>query len=50
MDQRCTNDTTFWYNKDLDENLAWLTKKTEDWKSNNRNLTFPPHIVNMIEL
>ena len=31
----------FWYYKDLDENLAWLTQKTEEHKSNNRNLVFP---------
>ena len=37
-------------NEDLDENLAWLTQKTEDPKSNKGNLTFPPHTVNMTEL
>ena len=37
----CTNDTMFWYYKDLDENLAWLTQKTEEHKSNKRNLVFP---------
>ena len=36
--------------KDLDENLAWLTQKTEDLKSNKGNLTFPPHTINVIEL
>ena len=37
--------------KDLDENLAWLTQKIEDLKSNKENLTFPrTHIVNVIEL
>ena len=36
--------------KDLDENLAWLTQKTEDPKSNKGNLTFPPHTINVIEL
>ena len=41
--------------KDLDENLAWLTQKTEDPKSNKGNLTPPPpppptHTVNLIEL
>ena len=36
--------------KDLDKNLAWLTQKTEDPKSNKGNLTFPPHTVNMTEL
>ena len=37
-------------NEDLNENLAWLTQKTEDPKSNKGNLTFPPHTVNMIKL
>ena len=37
--------------KDLDENLAWLTQKIEDPKSNKENLTFPrTHTVNVIEL
>ena len=26
----------------MDENLEWLTQKTEDPKSNKGNLTFPP--------
>ena len=34
----------------MDENLEWLTQKTEDLKSNNGNLTFAPHTVNAIEL
>ena len=34
----------------MDENLEWLTQKTEDPKSNKENLTFPPHTVNVIEL
>ena len=34
----------------MDENLAWLTQKTEDLKSNKGNLTSPPHTVNVIEL
>ena len=29
--------------KDLDENLAWLTQKTEDPKSNKGDLTPPTH-------
>ena len=33
--------------KDLDKNLAWLTQKTEDPKSNKGNLTFPTQIVNV---
>ena len=32
----------FQYNKDMDENLAWLTQNTEDPKRNKGNLTFPP--------
>ena len=35
---------------DLDENLPWLTQKTEDPKSNKGNLTFPPNTVNVNEL
>ena len=34
----------------MDQNLAWLTQKTEHPKSNNENLTFPTHTVNMIQL
>ena len=37
-------------NKDLDENLPWLTQKSEDLTSNKGNLTFPLHTVNVIEL
>ena len=29
MDQKCTNDIRFSYNKDMDENLEWLTQNTE---------------------
>ena len=36
--------------KDLDENLAWLTQKTEDPKSNKGNLTPPPTPPTLIEL
>ena len=50
MDQKCTNNTRFQYNKDLNENLAWLIQKTEDPKSNKGNLTFPTHTVTVIEL
>ena len=50
MDQKCTNDVRFWYNKNLNLNLAWLTQKTEESESNKENLTFPSHTVNMIEL
>ena len=62
MDQKFINDTRFYYKtwirtwmetliktKDLDENLPWLTQKTEDPKSNKGNLTFT-HTVNVIEL
>ena len=35
--------------KELDENLAWLTRITEDPKCNEGNLTFLSHIVNVIE-
>ena len=60
MDQKFTNDTRFYYKTwmrtlmeiliDLDENLPWLTQKSEDPTSNKGNLTFPPHTVNVIEL
>ena len=50
MDQKCTNDIRFQYNKNLDQNLAWVTQKTEEPKSNKKNLTFPSHTVNMLEL
>ena len=50
MDQKCTNDIRFQHNKNLDQNLAWLTQKTEEPKSNKGNLTFPSYTVNMIEL
>ena len=39
MDQKYTNDTVFKYYKDLNENLAWLTQKTEGKKSNKENFT-----------
>ena len=34
----------------MDQNLAWLTQKTEDPKSNKGNLIFSTHIVSMIEM
>ena len=34
----------------MDENLEWLTQKTEDLKSNKGNLTFPTHALNVTEL
>ena len=40
MDQKYTNDTMFKYYKDLYENLAWLTEKTEELKSNKGNFNF----------
>ena len=43
MDQKCGNDTRFYYNKDMDENLELVTQNTEDPKSNKGNLTSPPH-------
>ena len=48
MDQECTNDTR--YNKELDDNLEWLTQKTKVSKSNKENLTFPTNTENVIEL
>ena len=36
--------------ENVDENLTWLTQKTEDPKYNKGNLTFPPHTVNVIKL
>ena len=44
MDQKCANDTMFQYCKDLDQNIAWLTQKTEESKCNKGNFTFPTHI------
>ena len=50
MDQKCANDFRFKYKKNVDQNPAWLTQKTEEPKSNKGNLTFPSHTVNMTEL
>ena len=36
--------------KDLDENLAWLTQKTEDPKAIKGTLLLHTHTVNVIEL
>ena len=36
--------------KELDANLAWLTQKSEEPKSNKGNFTFPIHTVNIIEM
>ena len=42
MDQKYTNDKCFSiYYKDLDENLAWLTQKTEEEKVIMETLLFP---------
>ena len=40
MDQKCTNDIRFQYNKNLDQNLAWLTRKTEEPKINEGDSIF----------
>ena len=42
MDQKYVNDTMFWYYKDLDENLEWITEKTEEPKCNKGNFTPSP--------
>ena len=39
MDQRYANDIRFYYNKNLDQNLAWLAQKTKESKSNKGNLS-----------
>ena len=41
MDQKCKNDKD--YNKDLDENLTWLTQKPEDPKVTKGTLLSPTH-------
>ena len=38
----------FLYNKDMDENLDWLTQNTEDPESNKGNVTFPTHTVKKV--
>ena len=45
-DKKCTIDSV----TDLDENLPWLTQKTEEPKSNKGNFTFPTHTVNVIDM
>ena len=42
MDQKYTNDAMFYYYKDLDENLAWLTQNTEESKCNKGTSTSTP--------
>ena len=42
MNQKYTNDAMFCYYKVLDENLAWLTKMTEESKFHQKNFTPPP--------
>ena len=49
MDQKYTNDTMLQYYKGLDENLGWLTQKTEEPKFNKGSFTFPPQTVNATE-
>ena len=39
MNQKYTNDTMFQCYKDQDEDLAWLTQKTEESKYNKGNFT-----------
>ena len=48
MDQKYTNDTMLQYYKGLDENLAWLTQKSEEPKCNKGNST--PHLHTADEL
>ena len=64
MDKKCTNDTRFYLDenvdenlKDLDENFAWLITKDGRSERFKANLTLPPlpthpytHRVNVIEL
>ena len=50
MNQKYKNDTVFYYYKVLDDNLVWLTQKTEESKCNKTNFTFLPHTANTIEL
>ena len=50
MHQKYSNNTIFYYYKDLDKNVAWLTPKTEEPKCNKENFTFPSHTVNATEL
>ena len=52
MDQRYANDIRFYYNKNLDQNLAWLAQKTKESKSNKGNLSdsifrrsYPPSLI-----
>ena len=50
MDQKYTNDTMFYYYKVLDENLAWLTQKTENQNLIKETLLRPTQTVNGIAL
>ena len=47
MDQKCTNDTRFLYNNELDENLAWLIQNIQKVI---KGILLSPHTVNVIEL
>ena len=38
------------YYKDMDDNLAWLTQKTEEPKGNKGKFTFPTLRVNAFEM
>ena len=49
MDQKYTNDTMFYYDKDLDENLACLTQKIESQNVIKETSLFAAHKVNAIE-
>ena len=42
MNQKYTNDTIFQYYKDKDENLVWLTQKTENQNVIKETLLPPP--------
>ena len=47
--EKYANDT-FQYYQDLDENLAWITQKNEEPKSNKGNFIFPINRANVMEL
>ena len=47
--EKYANDT-FQYYQDLDENLAWITKKNEEPKSNKGNFIFAINRANVMEL
>ena len=41
MDKKHTNDKMFQHYKYLDDNLVWLTQKTEEPRGNKGSFTFP---------